>query len=71
MLKHISKMSLRLRMFLFFLFLGLRIPLLLGTTLYFAESHIRTHGDMATSLLLFGLCVGLGLTSIHHRQSSL
>lgn len=55
MLKQISKLSLRLRTFLFFLFLGLCIPIILGPTFYFAYDHILTHKDAASSLLLFGL----------------
>ncbi|MDV7341431.1 exonuclease domain-containing protein [Terasakiella sp. A23] len=54
MLKQISKLSLRLRTFLFFLFLGGCVPAIIIPTFYFAHDHILTHNDPATSLFLFG-----------------
>ncbi len=61
MLKQISKLSLRLRTFLFFLFLGFCVPLVLGPTFYFAYDHIQTHNDPASTLLLFGFGATIGL----------
>lgn len=61
MLKKLSKMSLRLRTFLFFLLLGGCVPVILVPTLYFALEHIQTHNDPASSLMLFGLAGGLGI----------
>jgi len=61
MLKRISKLSLRLRTFLFFVFLGLCVPLVLGPTFYFAYEHILTHNDPASSMFLFGIGGSLGI----------
>ena len=61
MLKRISKLSLRLRTFFFFVFLGLCVPLVLGPTFYFAYEHILTHNDPASSMFLFGIGGSLGI----------
>lgn len=61
MLKRLSKFSLRLRTFLFFLLLGLCVPAIIVPTFYFAYEHILAHQDPASSLFLFGIASCLGL----------
>lgn len=54
MLKRLSKLSLRLRTFLFFLFLGLCVPVVIGGGFSLTYGHILAHNDPASSLFLFG-----------------